>query len=199
MIMGYSAHFRQDHVTIDPPLNSKAINEWHVNHGTGGLDDGNRHYCAIVLDVTEERLFDETNGDELIRRRAASFHIYGGDDMREDDTIADVQELIGHADEYGSGVYGTIVQTDGHPDAAYPVRWVVGHGTVEAHRPVLLYPGDPDGIGALAVAVARHTGEKHGRSAGGIAESNEWGPDEANSVATDMIRDLYTALEKRSA
>jgi hypothetical protein len=194
--MGYAAHFRQEPITIDPPLNGKAINEWHADHGVGGHDQNRSHYCAIVLDVTTEEL-EQEHGDILFKRRAASFHIIDGDDMREDATILDVEELIGHADEYGSRVHGTLVQTDGHPDMTYPVRWVVGHGEVEAQRPVLLYPDDPDAISALAVTVQEHTGEKHGRSAGGIAESNEWGSAEANSVATDMIRDLYTALEKR--
>jgi hypothetical protein len=201
--MGYSAHFRDDEIVIEPPLNGKAITQWHTDHGTGGYNKGRAHYCAIVLDVAEERLLDEANGDELIRRRAASFHIYGGDDMREDDTISDVRDLIKHADQYDSRVYGTLVQTDGHLDFVYPVRWVVGQGTVEARRPVLLYPGDPDGIGVLAVAVSKHTGVKndddlHG-AVGGVVQANHWGPDEANSVATDMIRDLYNALKERDA
>jgi hypothetical protein len=197
--MGYQASFREDRLTIDPPLSGKAIVAWGDAHQRYVRTANADHFCSIVLDIEKkETPLADGSGDVIVARRAASCHV-SGDDLREESTVKDIRDLVAFAEANGSRVHGTIVQTDGHPDMTYPVRWVVGHGTVEAQRPVLLYPLDPDGIGALAVAVAKHTGEKHGRSAGGIAESNEWGPDEANSVAADMIRDLYDVLNRRNA
>lgn len=197
--MGYAASFRDNPITIDPPLNGKAIEAWHNKHQRYVRTADADHFCSVVLDIAKQEIPDD-QGDVLVKRRAASFHI-DGDDLREDATIKDVRDLIEHADQHGSRVYGTIVQIDGHPDFTYPVRWVVGHGDVEAQRPVLLYPLDPDGIGALAIAASKHTGVKndddlHG-TVGGVVPANHWGTQEANSVATDMIRDLYEALKRR--
>lgn len=197
--MGYQASFREDRLTIDPPLSGKAIDTWDDAHQRYIRTANADHFCSIVLNIekTETPLADGS-GDVIVARRAASCYV-SGDDLRAESVSKDIRDLIAFAEANGSRVYGTIVQTGGHPDMVYPARWVVGNGEVEVQRPVLLYPLDPDGIGALAVAVSQYTGERHGRSAGGIAESNEWGPAEANSVATDMIRDLYDVLKRRSA
>lgn len=189
--MGYEASFRGDPITINPPLTGKAIDAWHADHPVGDNHAARLagHFCSIRLDVTtEEKPLADDSGDVVVSRRAASFHI-DGDDLREESVIKDVRDLDEHAHRNGSQVYGVLVQTDGHPDASYPVHWVIGNGQVEPHRPVLLYPLDPDGIGALARAVQRHTGQLN-------RTPNSWGSDEASSVATDMVRELYTALQK---
>lgn len=185
--MGYEATFDGGALNFDPPLGHKAIKEWQADHRA--TTHGTTHFCSIVLDVEEEKA--DTEEGELVRRTAATAHIYDGGDLRANSVMDDIGDLVSFAERRGVTVSGMVQQTEGHPDENYPHRWYVrgNVGLVDVQKPTLIYPEDSRAIGVLAQYVQQHTGRllppTHGR-----VEANNWGSDEANEVATGMVRAL---------